>query len=108
MFLQKQTANLQAARAVIKKDIDEGNARLKDYTDQIQQIQDNIEEKTNKVLVENAFKIIVKPSDNENQEEQQIQANKHADKYWKQRSKVMEYKHAFGQRIPIHYEWKVK
>lgn len=30
------------------------------------------------------------------------------DEYWKKKSKPLEYKYAFGQRIPIHHDWIVK
>ena len=33
---------------------------------------------------------------------------KHVNDYWKKRSKPVEYKYAFGQKIPVHYQWKVK
>lgn len=33
---------------------------------------------------------------------------KHVDDYWKKKSKPLEYKYAFGQRIPIHHDWVVK
>ena len=97
MLLIRAKASVQQSKRLITASIKESQETINEYHRVIkehqQQVEEKVEEHMKKHFIENKDYV--------------PEVNKKTDKYMAKKDKKVEYKYAFGQRIPMEHAWKV-
>ena len=103
-MLNKARSNLQQTRLEVKATIAQSQETISQYHQFMEKHKQKMEQKVDDYLKQNHFQLA--PSESAFEEEEQIVRPK--SKYLQKDDKKVEYKYAFGQKIPVDHTWTMR
>ena len=107
-MLKKATEGIQQTRKEIVMSIAQSQNTINSYNKIMEEHKQKLEKQVDEKLKIH-YKLEKEEPARESEKCQRVQRTmKSVEKYLKKKDMKIEYKYAFGQRIPVDYEWKVK